>query len=56
MIGSMSRELHHMITSAYFSAVFETVIHDMSKENALIYIEELSKFFISGWKGLLRLE
>lgn len=37
MSGNMSRELHHMITSAYFTAVFETVIHDMPKEEALLF-------------------
>ena len=53
--GNISRELHHMITSAYFTAAFETVIHDMTKEEAMIYIEELAVFFNSGWEGLLKL-
>ena len=42
-----------MITSAYFTAVFETVIHNMSREKAFGYIEELATFFVSGWEGLL---
>jgi AcrR family transcriptional regulator len=54
--GKMTRQLHHMITSAYFTAVCETIAHDMPKEEAMRYIEELAKFFNSGWKGLLRLE
>ena len=44
-----------MITSAYFTAAFETVIHDMTREEAMIYIEELAVFFNSGWEGLLKL-
>ena len=52
--GNISRELHHMITSAYFTAVFETVVHDMTREQAMGYIEELAVFFNSGWEGLLR--
>ncbi len=52
--GEISYELHHMITSAYFTAVFETVVHDMPKEKALQYVEELSHFFESGWNGLVR--
>ena len=54
--GKMTRQLHHMITSAYFTAVCETIAHDMPKEEAMRYVEELAKFFNSGWKGLLRLE
>ena len=44
------------LTSAYFTAVCETIAHDMPKGEAMRYIEELAKFFNSGWKGLLRLE
>ena len=55
MAGSVSHELHHMITSAYFTAAFETVVHDMTREQAIEYVEELAIFFNSGWSGLLRL-
>ena len=53
--GHVSREFHHMITSAYFTAVFETVRHDMTRTQALEYIEEIAAFFNSGWNGILRL-
>ena len=53
--GQVSHELHHMITSAYFTGVFEMVVHDMTRKQALEYIEELAVFFNSGWDGLLRL-
>lgn len=52
--GNVSHELHHMITSAYFTAVFETVAHDMTRERAIEYVNELAVFFNSGWNGLLR--
>ena len=54
--GSISHELHHMITSAYFTAVFETVAHDMTREHAIEYVNELATFFNCGWDGLLRLK
>lgn len=54
--GHVGRKLHHMITSAYFTAVFETVAHDMSREEAVEYVRELASFFNSGWEGLLRLK
>ena len=52
--GAVSRDLHHMITSAYFTAVFETVAHDMTREQAIDYVNELAAFFNYGWNGLLR--
>ena len=55
IIGRVSHDLHHMITSAYFTAVFETIVHDMSREQSIEYVEELAIFFNSGWEGLLRL-
>ena len=54
--GTVSHELHHMITSAYFTAVFETVAHDMTREHAVQYVNELAVFFNCGWDGLLRLK
>jgi len=53
--GKVSRELHHMITSAYFTAVFETVAHDMPRKKAFDYIKELAVFFNCGWDGILKL-
>ena len=54
--GVVNYDLHHMITSAYFTAVFETVVHDMSREQAIGYVNELAVFFNCGWSGLLRLK
>ncbi|MFV0362436.1 MAG: TetR/AcrR family transcriptional regulator [Suipraeoptans sp.] len=51
--GSVSPEVHHMLTSALFTAVLEVVQHDMSKEEALKYIGEVMRFFTCGWNGLL---
>ena len=53
--GHVSREFQHMIISAYFTAVFETVHHDMIREQAMEYIEELAVFFNSGWNGILKI-
>ncbi len=54
--GKISRKLHHMITSAYFTAVFETVVHNMSRKEAEGYIKDLSDFFNSGWEALLKIK
>ena len=55
-LRSMTRQLHHMITRAYFTAVCETIVHDMPREEAMKYVDELAIFFHSGWSGLLLLE
>ena len=51
--GQVGPEVHHMITSAYFTAVFETVRHDMPIEHAKEYTTQLSTFFNCGWDGLV---
>ena len=51
--GNISKELHHMIISAYFIEAFETVVNDMKREEAIKYIEELATFFNAGWKSLI---
>ncbi len=53
--GDVSRNLHHMIQSAYFTAAFETVVHGMTRKQAIEYAKELSVFFNAGWSGLLKL-
>ena len=52
--GRASPELLHIISSAFFSGVFEIVKHDMSKEDADKYIDSLKNFFIAGWKTILK--
>ena len=51
LIGSISRELHSMMTGAFFNAVFETVARDMPREQALAYGDELVAFFSAGMKA-----
>lgn len=51
--GRATPELLHIISSAYFSAIFEVVKHDMTKEKADSYIDGLKQFFTAGWKKIL---
>lgn len=53
LTGEVSPILHHMLTRAYFTAVCETVVHDMSLAEAKSYTESLARFFNSGWNALL---
>ena len=53
--GSLSREVNHMLTSAYFTSIFEVVVHDMEREKALGYVEQIAMFFNYGWDGILKI-
>lgn len=51
--GRATPELMHIISSALYSAIFEIVVHDMTKNAALSYVESLILFFTAGWKTIL---
>ncbi|WP_304508896.1 TetR/AcrR family transcriptional regulator [Anaerotignum sp.] len=51
--GRATPELLHIISSAFFSAIFETVKHNMPRETADNYIDSLRQFFTAGWKRIL---
>lgn len=51
---AISPELAHILASAYIYGIFETVIHDMSREAAAMYMETFMQFFQSGWRAILK--
>ena len=53
-IKEVPANLVHIIYCANFTAVFEVVVHDMPKEEAVEYVSSLFEFFNSGWKTLLQ--
>lgn len=46
-------ELIHMIASALFNGMFETVRHDMPREKAMVYTDSLRAFYSAGWFRIL---
>jgi len=46
------KELHLLLT-AYTTALFEPVIHNYTKEEALRCLETVEAFFLPGWKNLM---
>ena len=40
----------HMLYHAYYSCIFETVLHDYTLEEALQCTHSLAKFFTAGWR------
>ncbi len=52
----LSDNLVHILSNAYFSAIFETVAHNMEKTEADEYIAHITDFFRAGWNKLLKIE
>ena len=48
--GRITDGFLHVVSSAFYSGLFEAVIHDMPRDEAEIYINELRRFYNSGWK------
>lgn len=48
--GRITDGFLHVVSSAFYSGLFEVVIHDMPRKEAEIYINELRRFYNSGWK------
>ena len=52
-IPQMSRSLCHIIASGMFSGLFEIVVHDMPREQALRDVDQLRDFYTAGWLKLM---
>ncbi len=48
--GRITDGFLHVVSSAFYSGVFEVVIHDMPRQEAESYINELRAFYSNGWK------
>lgn len=51
--GRCTPELMHILSSAFYSGIFEVVIHDMPRKDAENHIEKLQRFFAAGWNTIL---
>lgn len=52
--GRAAPQLIHLLCSSFVHGFFEFVRHDMPKDEALTYIEQLQTFFACGWDQLFR--
>lgn len=46
---ALDRDLCHIVASGMFSGIFEVVIHDMPRDTALRYVDQLREFYTAGW-------
>ena len=49
----LDHQLCHIIASGMFNGIFEIVIHDMPKEQAMRYVDQLRDFYTAGWLKLI---
>lgn len=49
--GRITDGFLHVVSSAFYAGIFEVVKHDMPQEDAVVYVDELRKFYNSGWKA-----
>ncbi len=54
-IPDIDDDMSHILSSAFYSGIFETVAHDMPEERALLYVRTLNKFYSAGWDAILGL-
>lgn len=50
--GRLTHELSHLLSSAFYSGMFEVIIHDMPKEQALEHIHRMRRFYTAGWQTI----
>lgn len=52
-VPEIDDELIHIMSSALFNGMFETVRHDMPREKAMQYMNSLRDFYSAGWFKIL---
>ena len=52
-VPELSQSLCHIIASGMFNGIFEIVVHDMPREQALRDVDQLCDFYTAGWLKLM---
>lgn len=52
--GRITKELLHILATAVYTGIFETVVHDMTRDEAQVHVKKLARFFMSGWNDLVK--
>ena len=52
-IPELDEQMCHIIASGMFNGLFEIVIHDMPRDRALHYVDQLRDFYTAGWLKLM---
>ena len=52
-VPTLSRSLCHIIASGMFNGIFEIVVHDMPRDQAMRDVDQLRDFYTAGWLKLM---
>ena len=52
-IPELDGQMCHIIASGMFNGIFEIVVHDMPRDRALRYVDQLRDFYTAGWLKLM---
>ena len=52
-VPELDRDLCHMIASGMFEGMFEIIRHDMPKDRAKRFIDQLREFSTAGWMKIM---
>lgn len=55
-VPQLDRSLCHIIASGMFNGIFEVVVHDIPRAQALCDVEKLRTFYTAGWMKLMGME
>ena len=50
--GRLTPALNHLLSSAFYSGMFEVVIHNMPKDQAQVHIQSMRRFYTAGWQTI----
>lgn len=52
-VSDIDKQLCHMVASGMFSGMFEMIVHNMSKKDAVRCVGQLRQFYTAGWEKLM---
>ena len=52
-IPVLDKSLCHIIASGMFNGIFEIVVHDMPRDQAMRDVDQLRDFYTAGWLKLM---
>ena len=52
-VSDIRPEELHILLTAYTAAMFEPVVHNYSRDEALRCLDKVEAFFLPGWKQLM---
>ena len=52
-VPPLDADFCHLVCSGMFGGMFETIVHDMPKDKAKAYVQQLQQFYAAGWRKLM---